>query len=102
MSYQAWAPWGRRQILQGIDALVVPQIEDADYDAFRSQIKLLPHSYNALRTYHDNALRKRGADAVVQVVTIAQFRDHLQRHDPTLATLAELLRCATNLASREC
>ena len=44
------------------------------------------------------ALRKRGADAVVQVVTIVQFRDHMQRRDPSPATLAELLRCATNLA----
>jgi hypothetical protein len=38
---------------------------------------------------------------VVQVVTIGQFRNHLQRRDPTPATLAELLRCATNLATRD-
>jgi hypothetical protein len=88
-------------MLQRIDVLVMPQITEADYAAFRGLIKLLPRSYDAWRNYHDVALRKRGADAVVQVVAIGQFRDHMQRRSPTRATLAELLRCATNLASRE-
>jgi hypothetical protein len=88
-------------MLQRIDVLVMPQISEADYDAFRSQIKLLPRNYSAWRMYHDAARRKRGADAVVQAVTIDQFRDHLQRQDPRPATLAELLRCATNLATCE-
>jgi hypothetical protein len=47
----------------GIDALVVPQIEEVDYRAFRALIKLLPSSYDAWRNYHEPALRKRGADA---------------------------------------
>jgi hypothetical protein len=88
-------------MLQRIDVLVMPQIEEADYDAFRTLIKLLPRSYAAWRTYHDLALRKRGAGAVVQVVSIAQFRDHMRRRDPKPATLAELLRCATDLAMME-
>ena len=86
-------------MLQGINALVVPQIQEADYAAFRRLIKLLPPDYQTWRMYHEIALRKRGADAVVQPVTIEQFRDHL--HMSTPATLAELLRCATRLASRE-
>ena len=86
---------------QRIDVLVVPQIEEADYPAFRSMIKLLPRNYTTWRTYHDLALRKRGASAVAQAVAIGEFRDHLQRNDPAPATLAELARCATNLASRE-
>jgi hypothetical protein len=86
---------------QPIDALVIPQIRETDYTAFRGLIKLLPHSYEAWRMYHEIAVRKRGAAAVVQPVTIAQFKGHMQRRDPTPATLAELLRCATNLASRE-
>jgi hypothetical protein len=86
---------------QPIDALVIPQIREADYAALWGLIKLLPRNYEAWRTYHEIALRKRGAGAVVQAVAIAQFRAHLQRRDPTQATLAELLRCATNLASRE-
>jgi len=88
-------------MLQRIDVLVMPQIQEVDYAAFRSLIKLLPRSYDAWRTYHDVALRKRGADAMVQVVAIAQFREHLQRRDPKPATLAELLRCASDLASLE-
>jgi hypothetical protein len=86
---------------QRINVLVMPQIQEADYAAFRSLIKLLPRNYEGWRNYHDAALKKRGADAVVQVVAIGQFRDHMQRRDPTPATLAELLRCATNLASLE-
>jgi hypothetical protein len=88
-------------VLQGIDALVVPQIEEADYAAFRGMIRLLPPSYDTWRLYHDMALRKRGAGATVQTVTIDQFKDHLQRHDAAPATLAELLRCASDLASLE-
>jgi hypothetical protein len=88
-------------IFQRIDVLVMPQIQEAEYAAFRSLIKLLPRNYEAWRMYHDVALRKRGAGSLVQVVAIGQFRDHMQRRDPTPATLTELLRCATNLASRE-
>jgi hypothetical protein len=88
-------------MLQRIDMLVMPQIPEGDYDAFRSLIKLLPRSYVAWRMYHEVALRKRGADAMVQVVAIGQFREHMKSQDPKPATLAELLRCATNLASRE-
>jgi hypothetical protein len=73
-------------------------MSEAHYDAFRSLIKLLPRNYAMWRMYHDAAMRKRGIHAVVQVVTIDQFRNHLQRCDPRPATLAELLRCATNLA----
>jgi hypothetical protein len=98
--YQATVPW-EKAMLQRIDVLVLPQIEEADYAAFRTLIKLLPQSYDAWRMYHDVALRKRGTAAVIQVVAIAQFKEHLQRRDPTSATLAELLRCATNLAMRE-
>jgi hypothetical protein len=83
-------------VLQGIDARVVPRIQEADYAAFRSLIKLLPPNYQTWQMYQEIALRKRGADAVVQPVTIGQFRDHL--HMSTPATLAELLRCATKLA----
>ena len=86
---------------QRIDVRVIPQIEESDYAAFRSVIKLLPRSYEAWRRYHDLALKKRGAAAVVQPVTIGQFRDYLQGRDPTPGKLAELARCATNLASRE-
>jgi hypothetical protein len=86
---------------QRIDALVMPQIREADYAAFRALIKLLPRSHNVWCTYHDIAMRKRGVDAVVQVVAIGQFNEHMQRRSPTPATLAELLRCATNLALRE-
>jgi hypothetical protein len=88
-------------MLQRIDVLVIPQIHEADYVAFRSLIKLLPSSYDVWRTYHDIALRKRGAGAIVQVVPIAGFKDYLQRRDPKPASLAELFRCATDLASRE-
>jgi hypothetical protein len=88
-------------MLQRIDVLVLPHIEEGDYDAFRTLIRLLPRSYGAWRNYHELALRKRGAAAMVQVVAIAQFRDHMRRREPKPATLAELLRCATNLASRE-
>jgi hypothetical protein len=84
---------------QPIDARVIPEIPEADYAGFRSMIKLLPPSYDTWRLYHDMAQRKRGESAVVQTVTIAQFRSHLQRRVP--ATLAELLRCATRLALRE-
>lgn len=84
---------------QRIDARVIPEIPEADYAASRSMIKLLPPSYDTWRLYHDMALRKRGEGAVVQPVTIAQFRSHLKSRVP--ATLAELLRCATRLASRE-
>jgi hypothetical protein len=84
---------------QRIDARVIPEIPEADYAAFRSMIRLLPASYDTWRLYHNMALRKRGEGAVVQAVTIAQFRSHLQSRVP--ATLAELLRCATMLASRE-
>ena len=72
-------------MLQRTDVLVVPQIAEAHYATVRSLIKLLPPSYNAWRTYHDVTLKKRGADAVVQVVVIGQFRDHMQRRDPTPA-----------------
>ena len=88
-------------MLQRMDVRVMPQIEEADYDAFRALIKLLPSSYGVWCAYHDQALRKRGAEAVVQVVPIDQFREHLQRGDRGRATLGELLRCATNLASLE-
>jgi hypothetical protein len=88
-------------MLQRIDVLVMPHIEEWDYEAFRTLIKLLPQSYGAWRNYHELALRKRGAAAVVQVVAIAEFKDHMQRRDPKPATLAELLRCATDLASRD-
>jgi hypothetical protein len=88
-------------MLQRIDVRVIPQIPEDDYDAFRSLIKLLPSSYDAWRTYHDVALRKRGEGATVQVVPIAKFKDYMQRREPKRATLAELLRCATDLASRE-
>jgi hypothetical protein len=84
---------------QRIDVRVIPEIAEADYAAFRSMIKLLPPSYDAWRLYHDMALRKRGNDAVIQAVTIDQFRNHLQDGAP--ATLGELLRCATRLAARE-
>ena len=87
-------------MIQGIDALVVPQIEEEDYEAFRTLIKLLPRNHGAWRNYHELALRKRGVAAVVEMVSIAQFRDHLQKRNVN-ATLAELLRCATDLASRE-
>jgi hypothetical protein len=99
--YQVRTPWEKQPMLQRIDVLVMPQIEEGDYEAFRTLIKLLPRSYGAWRNYHELARSKRGAAAVVQVVAIAQFRDHMQRHEPKPATLAELLRCATNLASRE-
>jgi hypothetical protein len=62
---------------------------------------LLPRTYDTWRLYHDMALRKRGEGAIAQTVTIDQFRDHLQRRDPTPVTLAELLPCATNLATLE-
>jgi len=88
-------------MLQRIDVLVIPQIQEADYAAFHSPIKLLPSSYYAWRTYYGIALRKRGAGAVVQVEPIAKFKDYMQRGDPKPATLAELLRCATELASLE-
>jgi hypothetical protein len=73
-------------MFQGIDALVVPQIEEVDYEAFRTLIKLLPRSHGAWRNYHELALRKRGAGAVVQIVSIAQFRDHIQKRNLNGAT----------------
>jgi hypothetical protein len=79
----------------------MPEIRETDYPAFRALIKLLPASYDAWRMYHNVALRKRGAGAVFQVVAIDQFRAHMKRCDPKAATLSELFRCATNLASRE-
>jgi hypothetical protein len=90
---------GKEAILKRIDALVVPHFGKADYNAFRDVIKPLLRSYEAWRNYHELAHRKRGADAVVQVVTTAQFRDHMQRRDAVPATLAELLRCASDLAT---
>jgi hypothetical protein len=81
---------------QRIDARVIPAIWEADYAAFRSLISLLPASYDTWRLYQNMAQRKRGEGAVVQTVTIAQFRSHLQSRVP--ATLAELLRCATRLS----
>jgi hypothetical protein len=78
----------------------MPEIREADYPAFRALIKLLPASYDAWRIYHIVALKKRGARAVVQVVALDQFRAHMKRCDPKAATLSELFRCATELASR--
>jgi hypothetical protein len=98
--YQSRVP-PEEAMRQRIDARVIPEIPEADYAAFRGMIKLLPPIYDTWRLYHDMALRKRGEGAIVQTVTVDQFRTHLQRRDPTPATLAELLRCATNLASRE-
>jgi hypothetical protein len=84
---------------QRIDVRVIPEIPEADYAAFRSMIQLLPPSYDAWRLFHDVELQKRGEGAIVQTVTIEQFRNHLQDRAP--GTLGELLRCATRLASRE-
>jgi hypothetical protein len=82
---------------QHIDLRVIPELREADYASFRSMIQLLPPNYDVWRLFHDVELQKRGEGAIVQTVTIEQFRNHLQ--DRAAATLGELLRCATRLAS---
>jgi hypothetical protein len=80
------------------DVRVVPEIDEADYAEFRMLILALPPTYVAWRDYHALALANRGADMRAQLVTIAQFREHMAGRSQEPATIAELFRCAANLA----
>jgi hypothetical protein len=73
---------------------VVPKIEAADYRHFRTMIKSLPEDYEAWQM----ALAKRGPDLCAQVVLPSQFREHMARRAPEPATIAQLFRCAADLA----
>jgi len=81
-----------------VNRRVVPNIEAAEYKEFRAMIKSLPEDYEAWCDYHKMALAKRGADLHAQVVSAAQFREHMARRTSERATIAELFRCAADLA----
>jgi hypothetical protein len=81
-----------------VNRRVVPNIEAADYRAFRTMIKSLPEDYEAWCDYHKMALARRGADLHNQVVSPPQFREHMARRAPEPATIAQLFRCAADLA----
>jgi hypothetical protein len=81
-----------------VNRRVVPNIEAADYKEFRTMIRSLPQDYEAWCDYHKMALAKRGADLRAQVVSAAQFREHMARRASEPATIAQLFRCAADLA----
>jgi hypothetical protein len=81
-----------------VNKRVVPKIEAGDYRQFRTMIKALPRDYEAWCDYHNMALAKRGADLHAQIVSPSQFREHMARRSPEPATIAQLFRCAADLA----